>query len=74
MEYIYSFYLLILCFYVHFVFDEKDDRLLENILEEYKKVKNSINNEDIQTWAVQMLKGLDFLHKNSIIHRAIKPT
>ena len=56
-----------------FFYLKKETKTLEIILDEYKNEKINIENNTIQWWSIQILKGLDFLHKNEMIHHNIKP-
>jgi serine/threonine protein kinase len=52
-------------------YNKKGD--LNAIIETHKKLKTQIPNGKLKTWVVQILDGLDFLHKRRVIHFDIKP-
>jgi len=49
------------------------DGTLNDIIKEHRMKNESILEEKIQFWSIQLLKGIDFLHSIQIWHRDIKP-
>jgi len=59
-------------YYVNIKFKLKDGTL-NDIIKEHRMKNESIPEEKIQFWSIQLLKGIDFLHSIQIWHRDIKP-
>ena len=39
---------------------------------QYVKLRGNLTETEVQKYSAQILSGLDYLHKNNIIHRDIK--
>ena len=50
------------------------DGTLDDVITECKNEDKYLKEEKIQFWSLQLLKSIDFLHRNNIIHRDIKPS
>ena len=82
-----NFYYIITKYYEVFLFEKKcnyinnlfwdlilKDGTLDDVINEFKSEDKYIPEERVQYWAIQLLKSIDFLHRNNIIHRDIKPS
>jgi serine/threonine protein kinase len=45
---------------------------LEGVIQKYKETNATIPADKIKRWCIEMLDGLDFLHKKGVIHFDIK--
>ena len=41
-------------------------------MSQYVKIRGNLTETEVQKYSAQILSGLDYLHKNNIIHRDIK--
>lgn len=71
MKYIFQKISVKLLFFYYFIFEKKSD--LAKLVKLKKNEGTKFENKIIFQISYQMLNGLEFLHKNRIIHRDIKP-
>ena len=50
------------------------DGTLEDQIAYKRAVNKELEYEHIQLWIIQLLKGIDFLHTNKLVHRDLKPS
>ena len=46
--------------------------ILGGSMAQYVKLRGNLTETEVQKYSAQILSGLDYLHKNNIIHRDIK--